>query len=158
MKKKPVETLNRVRLELENEMKKCLWLPNYSKEYNFKRNLINYKSTKQKFKVLKNKISKKDTDLKNNKSKTVIEKIAIIFFSIFNLIPLMIINSVLKKVEDRVFHLSIKYLVGIFIFPLWWTIVFFISFYFLNLPLSFVVVTFLVLFLFLRQFLIIKYK
>mgnify|MGYP001354907860 CR=1 FL=1 len=156
--KKPVETLNRVRLELENEMKKCLWLPNYSTEYNIKRSLINYQSTKQEFKILKNKISKKDTDLRDNDSKTAIEKIAVTFFSIFNLIPLIIINSVLKRVEDRVFHLSIKYLIGIFIFPLWWTIVFFISVYFLNLTLSLVIIIFLVLFLFLRQFLIIKYK
>ena len=157
-KTKPVETLNTVRLELENEMKKCLWLPNYSKEYSVKRSLINYKSTKQEFKLLKMKISKKDTNLKNNDSKTVIEKIAIIFFSIFNLIPLMITNSVLKKVEDRVFHLSTKYLLGIIIFPLWWTTVFFISIYVLNLALGIVIIVFLILFLFLRQFLIIKYK
>jgi len=157
-KKKPVETLNMVRLELENEMKKCLWLPNYSTEYNFKRSLINYQSTKQDFKILKNKISKDDTNLKDNYSITVTEKIAINFFSIFNLIPLMMINSVLRRVEDRVFHLSIKYLIGIIIFPLWWTIVFFISVYFLNLPLAFVIIIFLVLFLFLRQFLIIKNK
>ena len=156
--KKPVETLNRVRLELENEMKKCLWLPNNSREYSFKRSLINYNSTKQEFKVLKDKISKKDTNLKNKDSKTVIEKIAIILYSIFNFIPLVIINSVLKKVKDRVFHLSIKYLIGIFVFPLWWTIVFFISVYFLNLALSFIIIIFFVLFLFIRQFLIIKYK
>ena len=156
--KKPVETINRVRLELENEMKKCLWLPNNSRAYNIKSSLINYKSTKQEFKILKNKISKKDTDLKNNDSKTEIEKLAIVFFSIFNFIPLMIINSVLKRVEDRVFHLSIKYLLGIFVFPIWWTIAFFISVYFLNLALSIVIIVFLVLSLFLRQFLIIKYK
>ena len=154
----PVETINRVRLELENEMKKCLWLPNYSIEYNVKKSLINYKSTKQEFKILKMKISKKDTDLKNNGSKTVIEKIATIFFSIFNLIPLIIISLALKRVEDRVFHLSIKYLLGFFIFPLWWIIVFIISIYFFNLVLSCVIIVFLILFLFLRQFLIIKYK
>ena len=154
----PVETINRVRLELENEMKKCLWLPNNSIEYNVKKSLINYKSTKQEFKILKMKISKKDTDLKNNGSKTVIEKIATIFFSIFNLIPLIIISLALKRVDDRVFHLSIKYLLGFFIFPLWWIIVFIISIYFLNLVLSCVIIVFLILFLFLRQFLIIKYK
>ena len=156
--KKPVETLNKVRLKLENEMKKCLWLPNYSREYNIKRNLINYKSTKHEFKILKKKISKKDTNLKDNDSQKVIEKLAIIFFSIFNLIPLIIINFALKRVDDRVFHLSIKYLLGFFIFPVWWTIVFFICVYFTNLFLGVVIIVFLILFLFLRQFLIIKYK
>ena len=156
--KRPAETLNRIRLKLEDEMKKCLWLPNYSKEYAFKRSLINYKSTKHDFKILKKKIYQKDIKLKNNNSKTLIEKIAITFFSIFNLVPLMLINSSLRKIDDRVFHLSIKYLIGFFIFPIWWSIVFFISFYFLNLILSIVNVLFLVLFLFLRQFLIIKNK
>ena len=156
--KKPVEILNSVRLKLENEMKKCLWLPNYSSEYTIKRNLINYKSTKHEFKILKKKIFQKDNKLKNNNSKTVIEKNLITFFSIFNLIPLILISSILKKFNDRVFHLSIKYCVGFFIFPLWWAIVFFISVYFLNLFSSIVIVLLLVLFLFLRQFLIIKYK
>ena len=66
--KKPVETLNKVRLKLENEMKKCLWLPNYSREYNIQKDLINFKSTKTQFKLLKKKISLKDNKLKNNSS------------------------------------------------------------------------------------------
>ena len=36
-----------------------------------KKNLINFKSTKKKFKVLKKKISLKDNKLKNNSSKTI---------------------------------------------------------------------------------------
>ena len=155
--KNPVKTINKVRLKLENEMKKCLWLPNYSREYNIQKDLINFKSTKTQFKLLKKKISLKDNKLKNNSSKTVIEKIAFIFFSIFNLIPLKLINLILKKFDERVFHLSVKYLVGILIFPLWWTIVFLISVYFFNIVLS-VIITFVVsLFLFFRQFLIIKH-
>ena len=138
-------------------MKKCLWLPNYSREYNIQKDLINFKSTKTQFKLLKKKISLKDNKLKNNSSKTVIEKIAFRFFSIFNLIPLKLINLILKKFDERVFHLSVKYLVGILIFPLWWTIVFLISVYFFNIVLS-VIITFVVsLFLFFRQFLIIKH-
>ena len=31
--KKPADTLNRVRIKLENEMKKCLWLPNKCDDY-----------------------------------------------------------------------------------------------------------------------------
>ncbi len=156
--KKPVETLKEVRLKLENEMKKCLWLPNYSKEYTNKKKLINYKSTKNDFKKLKKKISQKDIKLINNDSKSVVEKIAFTFLSFFNIFPLLLIDRVLKKIKDRVFYLSIKYLMGLLIFPLWWTIVFCISVYFLKIFLSVAIVFFLVLFLFLRQFLIIKYK
>ena len=156
--KKPAETINKVRFKLENEMKKCLWLPNYSKEYSIKRNLINYKSTRNDFKILKKKISKKEINLINNDSQLMIEKIAITFFSIFNIVPIILINSILKKIEDKVFHLSVKYLIGLLVFPLWWTIIFWISYYFFNLFPSIVIVLSLVLFLFLRQFLIIKYK
>ncbi len=156
--KKPIKTLNRVRLKLEREMKKCLWLPNYSKEYFIKKNLINFKNTKHEFNLLKKKISLEGNKLKNNNSKTIIDEIAIAFFSIFNLIPLMLIHSALKKINDRVFHLSAKYLIGFFIFPLWWTIVFIVSVNFFNITLSIAIILFLVLFLFFRQFLIIKNK
>ncbi len=156
--KDPIKTLNRVRLKLEDEMKECLWLPNFSKEYIIKKNLINYDSTKLEFKELKKKISQNDIKLKNNKSKLLIEEIAIRFFSVFNLIPLRLISLILKKIDDRVFHLSVKYLLGFIIFPLWWTILFLISNYFFNLILSLMFISLLVVFLFLRQFLIIKYK
>ena len=157
-KKNPAKTLNKVRLKLDTEMRKCLWLPNDSKEYNFKSKLINYKSTKHEFNMLKKKIHQKDIKLKNNNSKTVINKIAISLISIFNLVPLILINLTLKKVDDRVFHLSIKYLLGIMVFPLWWTIVFFVSINFLTLILSTLTVFISILFLFIRQFLIIRFK
>ena len=157
-KKKPAETLNKVKLKLETEMKLCLWLPNYSKDYNIKRYLINYKSTKLEFNKLKNKISKKDNKLQNNNYETVIEKGAIIFFSIFNIFPLIFIRYILEKIEDNVFHLTIKYLTGIFVFPLWWMIVFCSSVYFLNLYSGLIIISILILFVFLRQFLIIRYK
>ena len=156
--KKPVETINKVRFKLENEMKKCLWLPDKSDNYLTKKNIINFNSTKKKFKTLKNKISHIDLELINRKKTTILEKIAIVFFSIFNIFPLVLISAILKKIKDKVFHLSIKYLVGIFVFPLWWTIIFWISYCFFSPFRSIVIVFCLVLFLFLRQFLIIRYK
>ena len=119
--------------------------------------MINFKSTTTPFEVLKEKISLKDNKLKNNSSKTIIEKIALRFFSIFNLIPLKLINLILKRFDEKVFHLSVKYLVGILIFPLWWAIVFLISVYFFNIVLSVLITLIVTLFLFLRQFLIIKH-
>ncbi len=157
-KKQPVKTLNKVRNKLENEMKKCLWLPEYCKEYLIKERMINYNSTKKEFKILKKKISEGDLSLINERKNKLIEKIIIIFLSFFNSIPLLLINSILKKFKDKVFHLSIKYLVGLFIFPLWWTIAFLISINFLDFLYSLTIVLGLVSFLFLRQFLVIKNK
>ena len=155
---KPVETVNKVRFKLENEMKKCLWLPDYSEEYSIKKKLINYKSTRNDFKILKKKISQKEIKLLKKNSISMFGKIAIASFSIFNILPLLLTNSILKKFKDRVFHLSIKYLIGLIVFPLWWTIIFWILYYFFSLLLGIVIVSSLVVFLFLRQFLIIKYK
>ena len=156
--KKPADTLNRVRVKLENEMKKCLWLPNKYEDYFTKKNMINYNTTKKKFKTLKNKIFQNDINLINEKHKTTFEKTAIRFFSFFNLIPLLLVSFVLKKIKDDVFHLSIKYLFGLLIFPLWWVISFFTSMYYFDLYLSLLILASLILSLYARQFLIIKNK
>ena len=156
--KKPADALNKVRVKLENEMKKCLWLPNKCEDYFTKKNMINYYTTKKKFKRLKNKIFENDMNLLNEKHKTKFEKKAIRFFSLFNLIPLLLMSFVLKKIKDDVFHLSVKYLFGLLIFPLWWVISFFTSMYYLDLYLSLLILASLVLSLYARQFLIIKNK
>ena len=156
--KKPADALNKVRVKLENEMKKCLWLPNKCEDYFTKKNMINYYTTKKKFKRLKNKIFENDINLLNEKHKTKFEKTAIRFFSFFNLIPLLLMSFVLKKIKDDVFHLSVKYLFGLLIFPLWWVISFFTSMYYLDLYLSLLILASLVLSLYARQFLIIKNK
>ena len=157
-KKKPAETLNTVKLKLESEMKKCLWLPNKCKDYSTKSSFINYKSTKYEFGILKKRISRKDLTLINKREKTFIEKMAVVFFSIFNLIPLILIYLTLKKFDDKVFHLSVKYFAGLVFFSIWWTTIFLICINIFNLVMSVATVSILVLFLFMRQFLIIKYK
>ena len=156
--KKPAKTLNRVRIQLEDEMKNCLWLPNKCDNYLIKKNMINYNTTKKKFKTLKNKIFQNDINLINEKNKTTFEKTAIRFFSFFNLIPLLLLSYILKKIKDDVFHLSVKYLFGLLIFPLWWVISFFTSMYYFEPYLSLLILAFLVLSLYARQFLIIKNK
>ena len=156
--KKPAETLNKVRIKLENEMKKCLWLPNKCDNYLTKKNMINYYTTKKKFETLKNKIFENDLDLMTEKNETIFEQVTINFFSFFNLIPLVLISFILKKIKDNVFHLSIKYIFGLLIFPLWWAISFLVSIYYFDFYFSLLILASLVLSLFARQFLIIKNK
>ncbi|WP_420317428.1 lysophospholipid acyltransferase family protein [Ekhidna sp.] len=43
-----------------------------------------------------------------------------------NPLPFLIINRILRKTEDVVFHSTLKFGVGIIAFPLWWLIVFLI--------------------------------
>lgn len=156
--KKPADTLNRVRIKLEIEMKKCLWLPNRCDDYFTKKKMINYKTTKKKFEILKNKIFENDLDLVTKKNKIFFEKATISFFSFFNLIPLVLLSFILKKIKDSVFHLSIKYLFGLLIFPLWWAISFFILIYYFDIYFSLIILGSLVLSLYARQFIIIINK
>ena len=116
--------------------------------------------SREEFEVLKKLVQKQEAAIKLLKKNSIsmFGKIAIASFSIFNILPLLLTNSILKKFKDRVFHLSIKYLIGLIVFPLWWTIIFWILYYFFSLLLGIVIVSSLVVFLFLRQFLIIKYK
>tara|TARA_Y100001958_G_C20800402_1_gene263997 strand:- start:26 stop:388 length:363 start_codon:yes stop_codon:yes gene_type:complete len=120
--------------------------------------MINYNTTKKKFKTLKNRIFEKDLDLITEKNKIPFEKAVISFFSFFNLIPLVLLSLILKKIKDNVFHLSIKYLFGLLIFPLWWAISFLVSIYYFDFYFSLLILASLVLSLFARQFLIIKNK
>ena len=78
--KKPADTLNRVRIKLEIEMKKCLWLPNRCDDYFTKKKMINYKTTKKKFEILKNKIFENDLDLVTKKNKIFLRKQPLVFF------------------------------------------------------------------------------
>ena len=139
-------------------MKKCLWLPNRCDDYFTKEKMINYKTTKKKFEILKNKIFENDLDLVTKKNKIFFEKATISFFSFFNLIPLVLLSFILKKIKDSVFHLSIKYLFGLLIFPLWWAISFFILIYYFDIYFSLITLGSLVLSLYARQFIIIINK
>jgi len=120
--------------------------------------MINYNTTKKKFKTLKSKIFENDLDLITEKNKMIFEKAVISFFSFFNLIPLVLLSIILKKIKDNVFYLSIKYLFGLLIFPLWWVISFFISIYYFDFYFSLIILASLILSLYARQFIIIKNK
>jgi 1-acyl-sn-glycerol-3-phosphate acyltransferase len=43
---------------------------------------------------------------------------------VLNPVPFLIIHRVLSRVEDVVFHSTLKFGVGIFAFPIWWAVVF----------------------------------
>ena len=43
---------------------------------------------------------------------------------VFNPLPFLIIAMVINKVEDTVFHSSLKFAIGLFLFPIWWLVVF----------------------------------
>ena len=78
--KKPAKTLNRVRIQLENEMKNCLWLPNKCDNYLIKKNMINYNTTKKNLKHLKTKSNNMTKNLLTKKTKQLLKKQPLGFF------------------------------------------------------------------------------
>ena len=59
-----------------------------------------------------------------------------------NPVPFLIIRLVIGRVEDVVFHSSLKFGIGLFLFPLWWLVVFCIMFFLtgINIALLMVIV------------------
>jgi 1-acyl-sn-glycerol-3-phosphate acyltransferase len=60
-----------------------------------------------------------------------------ILAKIFNPIPFFIIHRVLVKVEDIVFHSSLKFAIGVFVFPVYWILVFTIMSQLINTQMAF---------------------
>ncbi|MEO9482665.1 MAG: 1-acyl-sn-glycerol-3-phosphate acyltransferase [Ekhidna sp.] len=48
---------------------------------------------------------------------------------ILNPVPLLLIRYVLRGIADGVFHSSLKFGIGLFAFPIWWLLVFFVFFF-----------------------------
>lgn len=58
------------------------------------------------------------------KMQGVLHKIVILFFSIYNAIPLLILRKVLSGIKDEVFYVSLKFLVGGVLHLVWWLMLF----------------------------------
>lgn len=59
---------------------------------------------------------------------------------ILNPLPMLIIKKVISNVDDVVFHSSLKFGIGLFLFPLWWIIVFFTMFFLVGINIALLMV------------------
>ncbi|MEP3127509.1 MAG: lysophospholipid acyltransferase family protein [Ekhidna sp.] len=48
---------------------------------------------------------------------------------LLNPLPLYIIHRIIRDIDDVVFHSSLKFGIGLFVFPLWWLLIFWIMFF-----------------------------
>ena len=116
------ENINTLRLELQDRMRDCLWLPDNTEEYPLQKECINRRTTSMEFEPLKQILSSDYKQLprrrKLNASRTFLAHL----LSIPNLIPLWITRKVIGKFDDVVFVSSMKYAMGVFFFPLWWLV------------------------------------
>ena len=114
------ENINLIRESLQEKMRDCLWLPDFSENYPQQKKCINRLTTKMKFSQLKKNLSSDYNQLpkrrKLNSARNLISQI----LSIPNIIPLWITRIIIGKFDDKVFISSMKYATGAFLFPIWW--------------------------------------
>ena len=118
----PAKGLNKLRDTLQLEMEACLWYPKNDTSYQEKKIYINRKNTSLPFSKLKTALEKPTPNLAPPAKESFVYKILIALFSLPNLPAHLAINSLVNQFNDPVFHNSIKYLGGLVIFFLWWSI------------------------------------
>lgn len=151
-------TINQLREVLKREMKACLWLPENEEHYLQKKKYINLENTKLGFYKLREQLLLDPKHLKTIENKGSIGQFWISLFSLPNLLPLIGIGWVVKLFPDIVFHNSIKYMAGLFIFAFWWKILIFSGTYIYGISIGISLFIGSIFFLYLRQMLISKYK
>ena len=120
LKLNDVENINILKLELQNRMKACLWLPDNNENYSIQKKKINRHTTQVDFKTLKSALQNNYNKMPEVKQKSKTRKILIFLLSLPNIIPLWISRKIIGKIEDIVFVSSLKYVLGVFLFPIWW--------------------------------------
>lgn len=117
------ENVNLLREELQLKMKECLWLPNNDTDYLEKKKFIHKGSTTLDFHTLKKELAHNTPNLSPKKEASKVTIFVASLLGIFNFAPLLLTKKVIQQFEDIVFHASLKYVIGLFIFPLWWLFV-----------------------------------
>jgi hypothetical protein len=101
-------------------MKDCLWIPEDSEIYKQQKECINSVTTKMDFFQIKSALKTKIKQLSKRKKSNNITKFIAGILSIPNIIPLFITRKVVYKFKDPVFNSSMKYAMGVFLFPVYW--------------------------------------
>lgn len=118
----PAKGLNALRDTLQLEMEACLWYPKNDSDYLKKKIYINRKNTQQPFAQIKAALKKSIPNLAAPSKKLFVNKILIVLFSLPNLPAHLTIKYLVNQFKDPVFHGSVKYLGGLVIFLIWWSI------------------------------------
>ena len=119
-KKSEAENINLIREALQLRMKDCLWIPEDSEIYKQQKECINGATTKMNFYQIKSALETNIKQLSKRKKTNNITRFLVGILSIPNIIPLFITRKVVNKFKDPVFNSSMKYAMGVFLFPVYW--------------------------------------
>ena len=156
-KKNNSVTTNLLRETLEREMQSCLWIPENDASYFKKKKYIHLQNTKIGFSKLREQLNLNPEKLKTAKKGGPFLLFLVALLSIPNIIPLIALRKVIGLFSDVVFHNSMKYLVGLFMFFFWWKILIFSGIYFYGIPAGIVLFMGSVVSLYLRQIIISRF-
>ena len=116
------ENINKLKVLLQERMKDCLWLPHNTDIYLDQKQKINRKTTRLSFDELKSTLASNHNELPGRKLPSSMIRLTAFVLSLPNIIPLWISRKIIGKFEDIVFYSSMKYALGVFFFPLWWSL------------------------------------
>lgn len=117
----PAKGLNALRDILQTEMEACLWYPQNDENYTSNKHFINKNNTALPFKALKEALENPSPDLKVASKNQLIYQGIVLLFSLPNLPVHLALKYIIRQFNDHVFHGSVKYLAGLVLFVLWWT-------------------------------------
>ena len=121
-KPNPVKGLVKMRDAISDGMKRTLLIPEETEDYKIRKQMIfQERNADYSFDKLKYSEFKSDDVKKPKKRKHLTAKF-------LNPIPFLVIYLVLNRVNDIVFHPSLKFGIGLFIFPLWWIFMYMVLF------------------------------
>ncbi len=109
---------------LAERMRACLLIPNNDEYYDARVSHLVRSNESLRFEELKKYLEEVREPLPEPKRRPIL-KVMGQFLGLINFPPLLVISKVLRdKVKDVVFTSSIKWGIGLFLFPLWWVILF----------------------------------
>ncbi len=113
------KTLNLLKKDLTDSLKKLMWLPDHDKDYEIKTQFINTRSTEMSFAAIKEKLQGEITleDIAPQKS-NMWRRIC----DLPHLPVIALIKWIIAQVKDDQFNLSIKFLGGLVLIPIYWAI------------------------------------
>jgi len=145
------EIINNIREKLSSSMKKCIWLPDNDINYSKRKKLINRINTGMNFEDLKKGINLMNVNKEKKCKNKLGLKLLLAISYVPNLPPLIIMKKVLSLFEDIVFYSSIKLSVGIILFGIWWLVLYILIGIYFDWILGLTVIFTCILFLYIRQ-------
>ena len=111
--------LIKMRDAISSGMKETLILPEETEDYEQRKEALFFEENESlSFDDLKTKQVDSDSKTRNRQKKNHL------LARILNPLPFLIIHAIIRRVDDLVFHPSLKFAIALFAFPLWWGIIF----------------------------------